>query len=147
MRRLLHVCLFLLLASLAAAAACISIEEAAKKVGETACVTGKVLKVSQIESGMYFLDFCQDYRNCPFSVVVFPKDVPNVGNVKLLEGKTIEITGRIATYRGRAQIVLKDKRQLKGEAARLAPVPKTYDTTRHGSFSAGTFTSPKKTKK
>ncbi len=141
------ICVLVLLGSLAASAACISIEEAAKEIGETACVTGKVLKVAQIESGMYFLDFCTDYRNCPFTVVVFPKDVPNVGNVKLLEGKTIEITGKIESYRGRAQIVLKDKRQLKGETAKLAPVPKTYDTTRHGSFSAGTYTAPKKTKK
>ncbi len=125
----------LLLLSTFASAACISIQEAAKSIGQTACVTGKVLKVSQIKSGMYFLDFCENYRDCPFTVVVFPKDVPNVGDVKQLEGKTIEITGKIEEYRGRAEIILKDKKQLKGEAARLAPVPKTYDTSRHGSFS------------
>src|SRR5512146_3431987 len=118
-----------------ASAACISIEEAAKKIGETACVTGKVLKVGQSNGGTYFLDFCEDYRKCPFTVVVFAKDVANVGNVKLLAGKTIEITGKIEEYRGRAEIILRDKRQLKGEQARLAPVPKTYDASRHGSYS------------
>ncbi len=147
MRKFAAAGIMLLLGSLAGWAACVPIEEAAKKIGETTCVTGKVVKVAQIQSGMYFLDFCQDYRKCPFTVVVFPKDVPNVGNVKLLEGKTIEITGKIESYRGRAQIVLKDKRQLKGETAKLAPVPKTYDTTRRGSFSAGTYSPPKKTKK
>lgn len=125
----------ILLLSTVSSAACISIEEAGKSIGQTACVTGKVLKVSQIRSGMYFLDFCEDYRKCPFTVVVFPKDVPNVGDVKPLEGKTIEITGKIEEYRGRAEIILKDKKQLKGEAARLAPIPKTYDASRHGSFS------------
>ncbi len=130
----------LLLSSLASAA-CMSIQDAAKHIGETACVTGKVLKVAQSKGGTYFLDFCEDYRQCPFTVVVFPKDLPNVGDVKLLEGKTIEITGKIEEYRGRAEIILKDKKQLKGEAARLAPIPKTYDTSRHGGFSP---TAPKR---
>ncbi len=129
----------ILLLSTAASATCISIDEATKNIGQTACVTGRVIRVKQIQSGMYFLDFCEDYRTCPFTVVVFPKDLPSVGDVKLLEGKTIEITGKIEEYRGRAEIILRDKKQLKGEAARLAPVPKTYDASRHGSFSPGTF--------
>jgi DNA/RNA endonuclease YhcR with UshA esterase domain len=139
MRKTLAIGTCVLLLGSIASAACISIEEAAKKIGETACVTGKVLKVAQSKGGTYFLDFCEDYRNCPFTVVVFPKDLPNVGAVKLLTGKTIEITGKIEEYRGRAEIVLKDKRQLKGELAKMPPPPKTYDSTRHGTYSAGTF--------
>ncbi len=128
----------------AAASACMPIEEAPKHLGETTCVTGKVLKVVQTKTNTSFLDFCEDYRKCPFTVVVFAKDLANVGDVKLLEGKAIEIHGTIQQYEGRAQIVLRDKRQLKGEAAKLPPVPKTYDASRHGSFSAGKFKGAKK---
>ncbi len=138
---LLAVCVLLLSV---AASACISVEEAPKHLGETTCVTGKVLKVAQTKTNTSFLDFCEDYRKCPFTVVVFAKDLANVGDVKLLEGKTIEIHGTIQQYEGRAQIILRDKRQLKGEAAKLPPVPKTYDASRHGSFSAGTFKGAKK---
>ncbi len=128
----------------AAASACISIEEAPKHLGETTCVTAKVLKVVQTKTNTSFLDFCEDYRKCPFTVVVFARDLRNVGDVKLLEGKTIEIHGKIEEYEGRAQIILRDKRQLKGEAAKLPPVPKTYDASRHGAFSAGQFKGARK---
>ncbi len=144
MRKLALVAICVALLSGVASAACIAMEEAPKHLGETTCVTGKVLKVVQTKSNTSFLDFCEDYRQCPFTVVVFAKDLRNVGDVKLLEGKTIEIHGTIQQYEGRAQIILRDKRQLKGEAAKLPPVPKTYDASRHGTFSAGQFKGAKK---
>lgn len=121
------------------AADCVTIEQAAKKIGATACVKGKVVRVGQSRSGTYFLDFCDDWKKCPFTVVVFPRDVLNVGDVRKLEGKTIEVHGTIKQYKGRAEIILKDARQLHGEAAKLPPPPKQYDADRHGSYSAGRF--------
>ncbi len=144
MRRIVLIAFSVMLLGAAAGAGCIAVEEAPKHLGETTCVTGKVVKVVQTKSNTTFLDFCQDYRKCPFTVVIFAKDLPNVGDVKLLEGKTIEIQGTIQQYEGRAEIVLRDKRQLKGEAAKLPPVPKTYDASRHGTFSAGQFKGAKK---
>ncbi len=131
-----------LLLSAAAAAACIPIEEAPKKIGATACVTGKVLKVAQSRSGNFFLDFCKNYRECPFTVFVPAKTLRDVGDVRQLEGKVIEIHGRIQQYAGRAEIILRDSRQLKGEAAKIPPVPKEFDAQRKGSFSAGQFERP-----
>jgi hypothetical protein len=75
--------------------------------------------------------------------VVFPSNLKDVGDVRELEGKTIEIWGRITSWRGHAEIVLRDARQLKGEAAKLPPVPKEYDVERKGKFSP---TAPKTNK-
>ncbi len=121
------------------AAKCVSIAQAPEKIGSEGCVTGKVLKVVQIPSGHFTLNFCEESRNCAFSVVVFRDDLRDVGDVKQLEGKDVEIHGRIKEYRGHAEIVLKDVRQLRGESARIPPMPKTYDVSRHGNYSAGSF--------
>lgn len=134
-----------LLCSTFAAAKCIPIEETPQKIGDTVCVAGKVLKVAQSRGGSFFLDFCEDYKKCPFTVVVFPSSLKDVGDVRQLEGKDIEIHGKIQEWRGRAEIVLRDVRQLKGEAAKIPPIPKDYDVTRKGRFSAGQGgTRPKK---
>jgi DNA/RNA endonuclease YhcR with UshA esterase domain len=131
------------LCSSTAAAKCIPMQEAEKRIGDQACVAGKVVKVAQSKAGTFFLNFCEKYRDCPFTVVVFPSNLKDVGDVRELEGKTIEIWGRITSWRGHAEIVLRDARQLKGEAAKLPPVPKEYDVERKGKFSP---TAPKTNK-
>src|SRR5687768_8626357 len=70
-------------------AACIPITKAKEHINDSVCVTGKVLKVAvSRRSGTHFLNFCEDYRDCPFSVVVFGRDLTSVGDVRWLEGKT-----------------------------------------------------------
>jgi hypothetical protein len=144
---------WLALCSLAAAPAvakCIPYNEAPKRVGDSVCITGKVLKVSRsAKSGTHFLNFCDDYRDCPFSVVVFARDLDKVGDVEWLEGKEIEIHGRVKEYKGQAEIVLNDVRQLSGGAAKLPPLPKNYDAAYKGKYSAGQFstTGKKQTQK
>jgi RecG-like helicase len=119
-------------------AKCIPFTEARKNIGETRCVTGKVVKVYQSRrSGTHFLNFCADHRNCPFAVVVFARDLPHVGDVRWFEGRTLEIYGKIKDYKGQAEIILSDVRQLRGEAARLPVLPKHYDVQTRGSYSAG----------
>jgi len=130
--------IFLLLSSLVSAK-CLSISQAAEKIGSETCVAAKALSVRQTPAGHFTFDFCEDAKSCPFSVVVFRDDLRDVGDVRQLEGKDIEIHGRIKEYRGRAEIVLKDIRQLRGESARIPPLPKAYDVSRHGNFSAGSF--------
>ena len=114
---------------------CLSIEQTKDKTGARACVSGKVLKVVA-GRGAHFLDFCEDYTKCPFTVVVFDRDLRDVGDVRQLEGKTIEIHGNIVQYEGRSEIVLRDAAQLKGGSPSLPPVPKSYDAERRGSYSA-----------
>ena len=93
----------LLLAPLMAYAECLPLDQAINKVGATTCVRGDVVKVSQSGSGAHFLNFCSDYRQCPFFVVVFPRDLRHVGDVRQLEGRTIEVAGKIQLYGGAAR--------------------------------------------
>ena len=124
---------------------CIPFTEAPKKVDETVCVTGTVVKVSSsARSGTQFINFCENYKKCPFSVVVFPRDAEKVGDVRQLEGKTIEIHGKIKEYRGQAEMVLEDAKQLSGAVTKLPPLPKNYDVENQGKYSAGQYSAPKK---
>ena len=133
-----RVAIVLLLSSVSGAE-CIPFTEAPQHVGESRCVTGKVVNIGESRGGSRYLNFCEDYRKCAFSVVVFASNLQDVGDVRQLEGRDIEIFGKITTWRGRTEIILRDVRQLKGEAAKIPPVPKTYDASRHGTFSPGTF--------
>jgi hypothetical protein len=87
--------------------------------------------------GVHYLDFCEDYGSCSFSVVVFSSDLKRIGDVSQLAGKTVEIRGEVKDYDGRAEIVLESARQLGGEAIRLPPLPKMFDVEQKGHFSAG----------
>jgi DNA/RNA endonuclease YhcR with UshA esterase domain len=108
-------------------------------VGESVCVSGKVVKVAESKNGAWFLDFCEDYTKCPFTVVVFSRDLRDVGDIRKLVGQDVEIFGKVKLYGGRAEIILKDARQLHGESAKLPPMPKDYDASRHGRYSAGRY--------
>jgi len=119
-------------------AACLPFQEAPKKLGSTVCITGQVLSVNRSPSGTaWFLNFCEDYKTCPFSAVVFARDLRDVGDVRMLEGKTIEVQGKVQLYQGVPEIIIRDARQLKGEATRLPPIPKGFDVEKKGRFSAG----------
>lgn len=130
----------------AAPAQCVPFSEAEKHIGATKCVIGKVLRVKQGKGGVHFFDFCEDYRVCPFTVVVFPGDLKQVGDIRQLQGKQIEIEGEVKGYDGRAETILRRVSQLRGDAGRIPPLPQEYDVERHGKFSAGTFSRPKSAK-
>jgi hypothetical protein len=125
------------------AAACVPFPEAINHIGEIHCVSGKVLNVKQGSGGVHYLDFCEDYRLCSFTVVIFPRDSKSIGDVRQLAGRTIEIHGPVKGYDGRAQIVLEEARQLSGDAARIPPLPKGYDVEKKGHYSAGNISRPK----
>ena len=123
-----------------AAAGCVPFTEARKHVGDELCITGKVLKVaSSPRSGTHFLNFCENYRDCPFTVVIFAKDLQKVGDVRQLEGHEIKVYGKVREYKGQAEIILNDVRQLKGAPTKLPKLPKNYDAANRGKYSAGTL--------
>lgn len=128
---------------------CIPFSEARKHIGDIRCITGKVLRVQKGNGGVHFFDFCEDYRVCPFTVVVFPSDLKKIGDLRQLQGRQIEIEGMVKEYDGRAEIILKRLSQLHGDAAKIAPLPKDYDVERRGNYSAGKFrrAKPSKTSK
>lgn len=86
--------------------------EAGEHVGETAAVRGTVVEVYTSDSGTTFFDYCRDYGNCPFSVVIFADDKDNFDDLSKYVGKTITVSGRISSYRGRAEMTLHDPGQI-----------------------------------
>src|ERR1700681_181362 len=123
---------------------CIPIHEASHHVGETKCVEGKVLKIRIGEKGVHFLDFCEDQMACPFTVVVFPSGLKDVGDVRRLVGRTIDIHGEVKLYDGHPEIILNRISQIPGGAALIPPLPKNYDVENRGHYSAGRLRPAKK---
>src|ERR1051326_5714594 len=97
--------LTILLAPILSASDCLPIHEAAHHVGETKCVIGKVIRVKDGTKGVHYLDFCEDQLACPFTVGVFPSDLKDVGDIRRLTGRTIEIHGAVKLYDSRAEII------------------------------------------
>ena len=126
-----------------ASADCVSLFDAHQHIGSTKCVRGTVLNVKEGSKGVTFLDFCENFNTCPFTVVVFAHDLKQVGDVRQLKGRTIEINGTVQDYDGRAEIVLRHPRQLGKDAILVPPLPKNYDVTRAGKYSPGKFSYPK----
>jgi hypothetical protein len=126
---------------------CLPIGEAGQHVGENKCIVGKVVKVKVAGRGVHVLGFCADPSACPFSVVVFPRDLKDVGDIRRLEGRVIEIHGPVKLYDGRAEIILNRISQLTGGSTLLPPLPKNYDVEKEGHYSAGRMRPPKKLKK
>jgi hypothetical protein len=96
--------------------------------------------------GTIYFDFCQDFRVCPFTVVIFPGHMKDIGDVRALQNRQIEIHGELKMYDGRAEIVLEQARQLTGAAAKIPKLPKNYDVEKRGHYSAGKFSLPKASK-
>jgi hypothetical protein len=140
-RRLL---LALLLSTAAFASDCLPIGEARRHVGETKCVTGKVLRVKVGAKGVHYVDFCADQMACPFTVVVFPADLKDIGDVRRLAGQVIEIHGPVKLYNGRAEIILNRISQLTAGSTLIPPLPKNYDVEKQGHYSAGRMRPTKK---
>jgi len=97
-------------------AGCVDFHDAAPHAGETGCVSGRVLRVFTSRGGNTFLDFCEDYRECPFTSVIFSSDKNKFGDLTSLAGRQIEIRGPITVYQGRPEIIIRDPEQI-----RLAP--------------------------
>src|ERR1700747_3154249 len=89
---------FAILLTQSSSASCIPFDQARNHLGETQCVTGKVIRVKEGNRGVRFLDFCEDYHLCTFTVVVFPYDLKKIGDVRELAGKMIEIRGEVKEY-------------------------------------------------
>jgi hypothetical protein len=125
-----------------AAAQCIAHTEAGQHIGEIHCVSGKIYRVERLDHGVTLLDFCPESPTCPFAAVIFARNLKSVGDVRQLQGRTIEVHGKVTEYKGRAEIIVERARQLGGEASQLPALPKEYDVEKKGHYSAGTFSLP-----
>ena len=139
-----YLLLSILAPTLLSASDCLLIHQVRLHVGESKCVTGKVVRVKAGAKGVQYLDFCEDHLACPFTVVVFPSDLKDVGDIRRLAGRTIEVRGAVKLYDSRAEIILKRISQIAGGAALIPPLPKEYDVENRGHYSAGRLRPTKK---
>jgi hypothetical protein len=100
----------------AARAATISPEEAARHVGENATVCGLVASTNyavQAPAAPTFLDLGNPYPHQIFTAVIFGSDRAKFGTPEVSErAKQVCVTGEISLYEGKPQIVLRDPNQL-----------------------------------
>ena len=92
---------------------CADFRDAERLIGRAGCVSGRVLRVATSRAGHTFLDFCPDYRQCPFASVIFAEDRNRFGDLGTLWGKQVEIRGPVTTYKGRAEIIIRDPNQIR----------------------------------
>ena len=90
----------------------ISAAEAANHYQETVIVTGKVAQVT-IRPKLVYVNLDKKYPETPMYCVVFARATNQFGDLKRLDGKHVEVRGKIEDYQGKAQIVLNNTNQLK----------------------------------
>ena len=89
--------------------------DAKTHVGQTVTVEGMVDNVHTTAAGNTYIDIGGRYPNNPFAAVIFESDAGKFPNVDALDGKTIDITGRIRLYRGAPEIILSDPGQIRAK--------------------------------
>lgn len=89
-------------------------EEALKHEGERGTVEGLIVKIGSSPKGNLFLNMGAPYPNHTFSGVIPKSAVEKLGKdyIMSLEGKHLRITGDIAIYNEKPEIVVTDKSQI-----------------------------------
>jgi DNA/RNA endonuclease YhcR with UshA esterase domain len=106
--------LLLALTAAPALAETIPAAEAKNHIDKDVTVEGVVSEVHHAASGrVIFIEIGGRYPSNPFSAVIFKDNFNKFPNVDSLVGKTVDVTGKIQDYRGRAEIILNDPAQLK----------------------------------
>jgi DNA/RNA endonuclease YhcR with UshA esterase domain len=95
------------------APSCVEYKNAKQFLGKDACIVGRVVHVSDSQSGNVYVNFCTDYRNCEFSAVALRKNGGFAGDLHDLEGKVVEFRGNVTSYKGQPEILLTSRDQLR----------------------------------
>jgi DNA/RNA endonuclease YhcR with UshA esterase domain len=97
----------------------LSPEEASKHVDENGTVCGLVASAHFADGSKgqpTFLNLGKAYPNQVFTAVIWGSDRSKFGSLeRSLDGKQVCVTGRIQLYRGKPEIVVRDKNQLSEE--------------------------------
>ncbi len=90
----------------------IHFSNAPENVGKTLWVRGLIDHVFISANDNYFLNFCPDFRQCPFSAPIFSEDAVKFEDIGSWSSREVYIYGMIETYEGRPQIIIKDPEQI-----------------------------------
>lgn len=89
----------------------ISAAEAKDHVGETLVVAGRIAQVAIWEKQVY-LNLDKKFPDSLLTCVIFAPATNLFGDLRKLEGKQVEVKGKIEDYKGKPQIVLNNPNQL-----------------------------------
>jgi DNA/RNA endonuclease YhcR with UshA esterase domain len=90
-------------------------EEAAKHVGETAVITGKVDSFHQSGKGNIFLNMGGAYPNQAFTAFIPSGSAAQFPNAQQYDGKTAAVTGKIQLYKGKPEIIVNSPSQINAQ--------------------------------
>jgi DNA/RNA endonuclease YhcR with UshA esterase domain len=94
--------------------------DATNHYSETMIVTGMVAQVS-IREKLVYINLDKKFPESPFTCVIFARATNDFGDIKAIEGKPVEVSGKIEAYRNKPQIVLSSTNQLKVLQAAAGP--------------------------
>jgi DNA/RNA endonuclease YhcR with UshA esterase domain len=86
--------------------------ETPKHVGETATVTDKVDGVHQSGKGNIFLNMGGKYPNQAFTAFIPSASAAQFPNPQQYEGRTVAVSGKIALYKGKPEIIVNSPSQI-----------------------------------
>ena len=85
--------------------------EAEQHYDQLMTVTGTVAQVT-LRPTIVFINLDHPYPDSPFAAIIHSKDTNQFTNLKLLRGRSVEITGKIQNYHDRAEIVVEKAAQI-----------------------------------
>ncbi|MCA9196965.1 MAG: hypothetical protein KDA87_05475 [Planctomycetales bacterium] len=88
-----------------------NVVELRKHVGQEVVIEGKIGRTNTSSSGNHFLNFAAS----EFTAVCFKDDVAKFdsgGPAKLFDGKTVQVSGKLETYKGKLQLKLTSPKQI-----------------------------------
>ena len=98
----------------------IASRDAAGHMGETATVKGRA-SITVMPSGEVYLDLDGQGDSAPLSAYVSRRNRPKFPDLSGLNGRIVEISGRIGVFRARPEIFLEDPGQVAVQQPGLAP--------------------------
>jgi hypothetical protein len=114
MTKLIWISAIAVLGAAPALADVIPASAAGSHMGQSVTVEGLVSEVHTARSGSAtFIDIGGMYPNQTFTAVIWAANMSAVGDVSGLTGKTIDVTGTIATFEGRPEVVVTSRAQIK----------------------------------
>jgi DNA/RNA endonuclease YhcR with UshA esterase domain len=86
--------------------------QAADYIGKQVTVTGVVSQVS-FRPGLTFLNFGKPFPNNSFTALVRDRNTNQFDDLSELKGKAVSVKGKVIDYKGKPEIELTGKSQLK----------------------------------
>jgi DNA/RNA endonuclease YhcR with UshA esterase domain len=80
-------------------------------MNESLSVTGKIAQVS-FTSRIVYLNLEKKYPEAPFTGVIFNDKTNEFSGLEKLNGKQVELVGKVTEYRDRPQMVLTNSNQI-----------------------------------